>query len=107
MNRIDYASWVMQVGGAKVIMGVAEGIGVGVHFKPYVTREVVMVKYGGFLMHNLIQDLLGWESFYLCGRLQKPVNILADSINIEKLNSNDLRVSTPTALLLLPSGFSE
>ncbi|KAI3969746.1 hypothetical protein MKX01_037948 [Papaver californicum] len=107
MNRNHYASWMMQFGGAKVITGVAERIGVGVHFNPYVTWEDRMVKYGVVRMHNLVQDLLNWESFYLSGRLQKPVHILADSIDIENLNSNNLRAATSTALLLLPSEFSE
>ncbi|XP_026427047.1 phosphatidate cytidylyltransferase, mitochondrial-like isoform X1 [Papaver somniferum] len=107
MNRNHYASWMMQFGGPKVITGVAESIGVGVHFNPYVTWEDRMVKYGVIRMHNLVQDLLNWESFYLSGRLQKPVHILADSIDIENLNLNNLRAATSTALLLLPSEFSE
>ncbi|KAI3921389.1 hypothetical protein MKW98_013323 [Papaver atlanticum] len=107
MNRNHYASWMMQFGGAKVITGVAESIGVGVHFNPYVTWEDKMVKYGVVRMHNLVQDLLNWESFYLSGRLQKPVHILADNIDIENLNLNNLRAATSTALLLLPSEFSE
>lgn len=32
-----------------------------------------MIKYGVVQMHDLVQDLLKWESFYLSGRLQKPV----------------------------------
>ncbi|XP_026418273.1 phosphatidate cytidylyltransferase, mitochondrial-like isoform X1 [Papaver somniferum] len=107
MNRNHYASWMMQFGGAKVITGIAESIGVGVHFNPYVTWEDKMVKYGVVRMHNLVHDLLNWESFYLSGRLQKPVHILADSIDIENLNLNNLRAATSTALLLLPSEFSE
>ncbi|KAI3988582.1 hypothetical protein MKX01_011479 [Papaver californicum] len=107
MNRNHYASWMMQFGGAKVITGVAERIGVGVHYNPYVTWEDRMVKYGVVRMHNLVQDLLNWESFYLSGRLQKPVHILADNIDIENLNLNNLRAATSTALLLLSSEFSE
>ncbi|KAI3893533.1 hypothetical protein MKW92_006004 [Papaver armeniacum] len=106
MNRNHYASGMMQFGGAKVITGVAESIGVGVHFNPYVTWEDRMVKYGVVRMHNLVQDLLNWESFYLSGRLQKPVHILADSIDIENLNLNNLRAATSAALLLLPSEFN-
>ncbi|KAI3936919.1 hypothetical protein MKW92_050616 [Papaver armeniacum] len=122
MNRNHYTSWMMQFGGAKVITGVAESVGVGVHFNPYVTWEdrvlifqligmrslFYMVKYGVVRMYNLVQDLLNWESFYLSGRLQKQyVHILADSIDTENLNLNNLRAATSTALLLLPSEFSE
>jgi hypothetical protein len=32
-----------------------------------------MFKYGVVRMHDLVQDILNWERFYLSGRLQKPV----------------------------------
>lgn len=32
-----------------------------------------MFKYGVVRMHDLVQDILGWERFYISGRLQKPV----------------------------------
>lgn len=32
-----------------------------------------MFKYGVVRTHDLIQDILQWQSFYLSGRLQKPV----------------------------------
>ncbi|KAL8508668.1 hypothetical protein ACS0TY_019060 [Phlomoides rotata] len=66
-----------------------------------------MFKYGVVRMHDLVQDILKWESFYLSGRLQKPVNILVDNLEIEKLNSVNLKAATSAALLLLPSKFCE
>jgi hypothetical protein len=35
-----------------------------------------MLKYGVVRMHDLVQDVLHWERFYLCGRLQKPVRLV-------------------------------
>ncbi|CAN1248645.1 Phosphatidate cytidylyltransferase, mitochondrial [Linum perenne] len=37
LNRDHYASWMVHLGGAKLITEVADDIGVGVHFNPYVT----------------------------------------------------------------------
>ncbi|GMP71176.1 hypothetical protein CsSME_00029695 [Camellia sinensis var. sinensis] len=37
MNRDHYASWMVHLGGAKLITEVADEIGVGVHFNPFVT----------------------------------------------------------------------
>ncbi|XP_056685158.1 uncharacterized protein [Spinacia oleracea] len=58
-------------------------------------------------MHNLIEDILNWEKFYLSGRLQKPVHVLVDSMDVENLNSFNLRAATSAALLLLPSSFTQ
>ncbi|XP_043720038.1 phosphatidate cytidylyltransferase, mitochondrial [Telopea speciosissima] len=107
MNREHYASWMVYLGDAKLITQVANEIGVGVHFNPFVTYNDKLIKYGIVRMHDLVQDLLNWERFYLSGRLQKPVHILVDNLNIENLNSVNLKAATSAALLLLPSKFSE
>ncbi|PIN17252.1 Phosphatidate cytidylyltransferase [Handroanthus impetiginosus] len=66
-----------------------------------------MFKYGVVRMHDLVQDILEWERFYLSGRLQKPVNVIVDNLEIVKLNTVNLKAATSAALLLLPSKFSE
>ncbi|KAF8390857.1 hypothetical protein HHK36_023156 [Tetracentron sinense] len=58
------------------ITQIADEIGVGVHFNPFVTWEDKMIKYGVVRMHDLVQDILNWERFYLSGRLQKPVVVV-------------------------------
>lgn len=107
MNRNHYASWMACLGGAKLITQVADGIGVGIHFNPFVTWNNRMFKYGVVRMHDLVQDVLNWETFYLSGRLQKPVHMLVDNLDIGELNSTNLRAATSAALLLLPSKFTE
>ncbi|XP_020553887.1 phosphatidate cytidylyltransferase, mitochondrial isoform X2 [Sesamum indicum] len=107
MNRHHYASWMVHLGGARLITEVADDIGVGVHFNPYVSHKNRMFKYGVVRMHDLVQDILGWDKFYLSGRLQKPVNVIVDNLEIKKLNSANLKAATSAALLLLPSEFSE
>lgn len=107
MNPSHYASWMVRLGGARLITDVADDIGVGVHFNPFITHNDRRFKYGVVRMHDLVQDVLGWERFYLSGRLQKPVNIILDYLGIAELNSVNLKAATSAALLLLPSNFSE
>ncbi|XP_059656922.1 uncharacterized protein LOC132303589 isoform X2 [Cornus florida] len=89
------------------ITGVADEIGVGVHFNPFVTWNDKMFKYGVVRIDDLIRDILNWEMFYFSGRLQKPVHILKDNLDISNVNSVNLRAATSAALLLLPSKFNE
>ncbi|KAG9438933.1 hypothetical protein H6P81_019098 [Aristolochia fimbriata] len=106
-NRQHYASWMAYLG-PKVVTQVADKIGVGVHFNPFVDLgEKGMIKYGVVRMHDLVQDILNWERLYVCGRLQKPVCFLLDNSDIEKLNSLNLRAAISAALLLLPPKFTE
>ncbi|XP_048229400.1 phosphatidate cytidylyltransferase, mitochondrial isoform X2 [Ricinus communis] len=107
LNRDHYASWMVHLGGAKLITEVADEIGVGVHFNPFITWNDKMLKYGVVRMHDLVQDILNWERFYLSGRLQKPVHILVDNLDIGNVNSANLRAALSAALLLLPSKFTE
>ncbi|KAB1227505.1 hypothetical protein CJ030_MR1G027444, partial [Morella rubra] len=89
------------------ITEIADEIGVGVHFNPFVSWNNKMLKYGVVRMHDLIQDIINWERFYLSGRLQKPVCILVDNLDIEKVNSANLRAAISASLLLLPPKFTE
>ncbi|XP_057812009.1 uncharacterized protein LOC131026238 isoform X1 [Salvia miltiorrhiza] len=107
LNRNHYASWMVHLGGARLITGVADHIGVRVHFNPFVSHRDRMFKYGVVRMNDLVQDILVWESFYLSGRLQKPVNVIVDNSEIEKLNFVNVKAAASAALLLLPSKFSE
>ncbi|KAG9131292.1 hypothetical protein Leryth_006141 [Lithospermum erythrorhizon] len=107
MNRNHYASWMVHLGGERMINGVANHIGVGVHFNPFVSWNNKMYKYGVIRVHDLIQDITEWEKFYLSGRLQKPVNTIVDNVGLERLNRVNLKSATSAALLLLPSKFTE
>jgi translocator assembly and maintenance protein 41 len=73
MNSDHYASWMVHLGGARLITNVADKVGVGVHFNPFVNWNDRKLKYGVVRMHDLVQDILDWKRFYLSGRLQKPV----------------------------------
>lgn len=107
MNKRHYASWMAHLGGARLITQIADEIGVGVHFNPFVSWNDKMLKFGVVRMHDLVQDILNWERFYLSGRLQKPVRILVDNLDIENVNTSNLRAAIAAALLLLPPKFTE
>ncbi|CAL9073231.1 unnamed protein product [Musa textilis] len=93
--------------GPSAINWVAVGIGVGVHFNPFVEWKDKMIKYGVVQMHDLAMDVLTWDRFYLSGRLQKPVQVLIDNWDIQKVNLINLKAATSASLLLLPAKFSE
>ncbi|KAK7319229.1 hypothetical protein RJT34_03947 [Clitoria ternatea] len=107
LNKHHYASWMVHLGGERLITEVADKVGVGVHFNPFVTWNGKLFKYGVVRMHDLLQDVQYWEKFYLCGRLQKPVHIVVDNLDVKNINSFNLRAAVSAALLLLPSQFTE
>ncbi|KAL1328383.1 hypothetical protein AAHE18_13G369400 [Arachis hypogaea] len=76
LNKNHYASWMVHLGGGKLITNVADRVGVGVHFNPFVT----------------------WNG---------KVHIVVDNLDINSCNAVNLRAALSTALLLLPSEFSE
>ncbi|XP_025985350.1 phosphatidate cytidylyltransferase, mitochondrial-like isoform X3 [Glycine soja] len=71
------------------------------------SKFMQLFKYGVVRMHDLLQDVQYWEKFYLCGRLQKPVHIVVDNLDVSSTNSVNLRAAVSAALLLLPSEFTE
>ncbi|CAL9082515.1 unnamed protein product, partial [Musa acuminata var. zebrina] len=105
-NRHHYSKWMGRLG-PSAINWVAYGIGVGVHFNPFVEWKDKMIKYGVVQMHDLAMDVLTWDRFYLSGRLQKPVQVLIDNWDIQKVNLINLKAATSASLLLLPAKFSE
>ena len=49
-----------------------------------------MIKYGVVSMHHLTRDLEEWETLYLAGRLQKPVNVLRNAKLVTLANKTNL-----------------
>ncbi|KAG6516313.1 hypothetical protein ZIOFF_026772 [Zingiber officinale] len=71
-NGHHYSKWMARLG-PTAVNWVADRIGVGVHFNPFVVWRDKNIKYGVVRMHDLAMDVLTWNRFYLSGRLQKPV----------------------------------
>lgn len=105
-NPSHYSRWMARFG-AGAITGLADRVGVGVYFNPFVEWRDKRIKYGVVRMRDLAMDVLTWDKFYLSGRLQKPVHVLVDNWDIRKVNSVNLEMATSASLLLLPSEFTE
>lgn len=65
------------------------------------------MKYGVTNIDTLRRDLKTWDTLYLAGRLQKPVQILRDDPTITLSYQANLIAATRTALLMLPERFTE
>ncbi|XP_029124345.2 uncharacterized protein [Elaeis guineensis] len=113
-NRRHYSTWMVRLG-PRAITRVADGIGAGVHFNPFVewrdkvplVLNLTKIKYGVVRMHDLAMDILTWDRFYLSGRLQKPVHVVIDNWDVEKVNLINLKMAISASLLLLPPEFTE
>ncbi|KAL8673145.1 MAG: hypothetical protein Q9168_002442 [Polycauliona sp. 1 TL-2023] len=93
--------------GSSFVSRVQNNYGAGVYFNPYVTVNGTLIKYGVVNLDTLCRDLSEWDTLYLAGRLQKPVKILRDDPRVRLANQMNLISAVRTALLLLPSDFTE
>lgn len=102
----DHYSAVGSLGSA-FVSRIQDKWGAGVYFNPYVTVNGTLIKYGVVNLDTLCHDLSTWDTLYLAGRLQKPVKILRDDPRVRLANQVNLISAVRTALLLLPSKFTE
>lgn len=93
--------------GSSFVSRIQDKWGAGVYFNPFVTVNGTLIKYGVVNLDILCQDLSEWDNLYLAGRLQKPVKILRDDPRVRLANQVNLISAVRTALLLLPSTFTE
>lgn len=101
----DHYSGIASLGSGLVSQ--VQNLGSGVYFNPYVEMNGMLIKYGVTSIDNLVQDLSTWDSLYLAGRLQKPVKILRDHPRVRLANQHNLLAAVRTAMLLLPTDFTE
>lgn len=78
-----------------------QNLGAGIYFNPYVPMQSYLVKYGVMSMDKAVEDISEWNSLYLAGRLQKPVNYLIDNRTIRLLNQYNLKSALSLAVLLM------
>jgi translocator assembly and maintenance protein 41 len=93
--------------GVNSITSLQERVGGRIYYNPDVMVGDFRVKYGVVSMHHLIRDLDEWETFYLAGRLQKPVTILRDDAKSKLATEANLLNAVRVALLMLPENFEE
>lgn len=98
-NKDHYSS--LRYFGSSVVSKFQE-VGAGVYFNPYVEVDGKLVKYGVVSIDTLVKDLAEWNTFYLAGRLQKPVNILKDDPIVRFWNQQNLRAAATLAYANLP-----
>ncbi|ONH64754.1 Phosphatidate cytidylyltransferase, mitochondrial [Cyberlindnera fabianii] len=98
-NKDHYSS--LRYFGSGVVSKFQE-VGAGVYFNPYVEIDGKLVKYGVVSVDTLVNDLAKWNTFYLAGRLQKPVKILRDDTKIRFWNQQNLKAAASLAYMNLP-----
>lgn len=76
-------------------------IGAGIYFNPFVEIEGQIVKYGIVSMDTLLKDVATWNSFYLAGRLQKPVKVLKNDLSVQYWNQLNLKAAATLAKHLI------
>ncbi|CCD24950.1 putative phosphatidate cytidylyltransferase NDAI_0E01340 [Naumovozyma dairenensis CBS 421] len=74
-----------------------QDIGAGIYFNPFVKINGHEVKYGIVSMKMLLKDLATWNTFYLAGRLQKPVKILKNDLRVQYWNQLNLKAAATIA----------
>jgi translocator assembly and maintenance protein 41 len=67
--------------------------GAGIHFNPYVDFQGLTLKYGVIHHDHLKDDLKEWNTFYVAGRMQKPVQVLIECQEIEPLIKNNCKMA--------------
>ncbi|EDO19095.1 hypothetical protein Kpol_2000p62 [Vanderwaltozyma polyspora DSM 70294] len=72
-------------------------VGAGLYFNPYADINGHEVKYGVISMENLLKDLATWDSFYVAGRMQKPVKILKNDLRVQYWNQLNLKAAATIA----------
>lgn len=72
-------------------------VGAGVYFNPFVNINGHDVKYGVVSIERLLRDLATWDSFYLAGRLQKPVKVLKNDLRVQYWNQLNLKAAATIA----------
>lgn len=104
-NPVHYGRLSRAVGGRNTV-ALADSVGLGVHFNPYVKVGAQLCKYGIVSKASLLRDLTEWENIYLAGRLHKPVRTLVESEEVAGAVRANARAALCAALLLLPREFT-
>eukprot|EP00026_Physarum_polycephalum_P011137 Phypoly_transcript_11337.p1 GENE.Phypoly_transcript_11337~~Phypoly_transcript_11337.p1 ORF type:complete len:332 (+),score=42.29 Phypoly_transcript_11337:107-1102(+) len=104
-NRNHYSF--LGLGGPKLISHIQNEYGAHIYYNTLVQINSQKIKYG-VISHDLLKrDLLNWDTFYVSGRMQKPVLTLQDDSEISESNKMNLKNALFASLLLLPETFDE
>jgi mitochondrial translocator assembly and maintenance protein 41 len=78
-----------------------------VYYNVNVPFQERKIKYGIISLKNLMNDLTGWETLYVSGRLHKPTKILKSNEMVNGAIKANLEHAINTSLLLLPENFTK
>jgi len=92
--------------GPSVVTRVQE-YGAGIYYNPFVNINGQIIKYGVISHAALCKDLQEWCTFYVSGRMQKPVVICQEDDAAMTCNKTNLKHALAAAALLLPDTFDE
>ena len=76
-------------------------LGAGVYFNPYVQIAGQIVKYGVVDIETVTKDLTEWNTLYIAGRLQKPVEVLVHDEKVEIAYEYNLQLILNLGVILL------
>jgi Phosphatidate cytidylyltransferase, mitochondrial len=79
----------------------------GIHYNPYIKHLDLTYKYGVISKQDLIDDLKHWKSFYVAGRMHKPISIIKENTEIQQLMHNNFKMALIVAGMMIPSLFTE
>lgn len=103
----DHYSFIARMFGSNVVSILQNKVGAGVWFNVECMVHGRIIKYGVVSVDTLVKDLMDWETLYMAGRMQKPINVLRDEPRIKLANQVNLSSAVRASLLLLPETFSE
>ena len=104
-NPAHYASHLHYLGPSFIVNSSSQAA--GIHYNPYIHHSDLVYKYGVISKLDLVDDLQHWSNFYLAGRLQKPIEIIVENLEIQNLMRENLKKAVIVAGLMTPSLFSE
>ncbi|KAL9937679.1 hypothetical protein V8E36_003224 [Tilletia maclaganii] len=103
----EHYSRIARTIGAGYVLKKVQYAGAGVWYNPYVQLSGELAKYGIIDIDTLCKDLLDWDTLYISGRMHKPVALLISHPRVRLAQQVNLSSALRTALLLLPSEFTE
>eukprot|EP00889_Picochlorum_renovo_P001000 jgi/Picre1/28030/NNA_000991.t1 len=92
--------------GPTAVQWATDTIGSGIYYNTLVPVGSSVIKYGVVSVDTLKRDLRDWDTMYLAGRLQKPVNTLISNDGIVSAQKLNIDSAMKTALLLCPNTFN-
>ena len=104
-NPKDYAFLPRYLLNSNQISCIQQKFGGRMWFNPLVSinnnGHDLILKYGVVSLQDMLRDLQDWETFYLAGRLQKPILVLQENYQVTQNNMRNRNQALAMAILML------